>query len=103
MNISEKVNELEVEELTECPECGIGKLIIIRSSVTMKRFIGCTNYYNGCNASSPIFQKASVRIINTNCKICKWPICLFRYNKKQKWIKQCTNIVLYMLIAKENI
>ena len=79
-------------ELIVCPKCKTGKLYAIRSSTTMKRFIGCSNYVNGCNASTPLIQKASLRIMRTKCKLCLWPICLFRYNKKQKWNKQCTNI-----------
>ncbi|RLG92166.1 MAG: DNA topoisomerase I, partial [Candidatus Hecatellales archaeon] len=30
-----------------CPKCGSGKLIILRSRKTMKRFIGCTNFFAG--------------------------------------------------------
>ena len=37
--------------LVECPQCHLGKLMVIRSRKTKKRFIGCSNYYNGCRAS----------------------------------------------------
>src|SRR5574337_1655487 len=50
-----------VNGLVECPSCHIGKLMIIRSRKTRKRFIGCSNYYNGCKASSPLLQKAMLR------------------------------------------
>ena len=46
-----------VNGLVECPDCKIGKLLIIRSRQTRKRFIGCSNYYNGCRASGPLIQK----------------------------------------------
>ncbi len=49
--------------IAECPQCKIGQLMIIRSPVTKK----------------------------TKCEFCKWPIVIFRYNKKQKWTKQCSN------------
>ncbi len=78
--------------LVECPKCHLGQLMIIRSHKTRKRFIGCSNYYNGCDASSPLLQKAKLRAIKQKCEICSWPIVLFRYSRKQKWNRQCGNI-----------
>ena len=77
--------------LVACPQCKIGQLMIIRSPITKKRFIGCSNYNNVCKASSPLLQKARLRTTKTKCEFCKWPIVIFRYNKKQKWAKQCSN------------
>ncbi|NIQ07581.1 MAG: DNA topoisomerase I, partial [Candidatus Korarchaeota archaeon] len=35
-----------------CPDCGIGKLMILYSRKTGKRFIGCTSYFKGkCETS----------------------------------------------------
>jgi len=78
--------------LVECPQCKIGQLMVIRSRTTKKRFIGCSNYYNGCKASAPLLQKAKVRVTKKQCKLCSYPIVLFRYTRKQKWTKQCPNI-----------
>jgi len=78
--------------LVECPECRLGQLMVIRSNKTKKRFLGCSNYYNGCKASSPLLQKAKLRATKTPCKICSWPIVIFRYSRKQKWSRQCSNI-----------
>ena len=77
--------------LAACPQCKIGQLMIIRSPITKKRFIGCSNYNNGCKTSSPLLQKARLRATKTKCGFCEWPIVIFRYNKKQKWTKQCSN------------
>ena len=77
--------------LAECPQCKIGQLMIIRSHITKKRFIGCSNYNNGCKASSPLLQRARLRATKIKCEFCKWPIVIFRYNRKQKWAKQCSN------------
>ena len=77
--------------IVECPQCSIGQLMIIRSPITKKRFIGCSNYNNGCKASSPLLQRARLRATKTKCEFCKWPIVVFRYNRKQKWSKQCSN------------
>ncbi len=78
--------------LVDCPECRIGQLMVIRSNKTKKRFLGCSNYYNGCKASSPLLQKAKLRATKIPCKICSWPIVIFRYSRKQKWTRQCSNI-----------
>ena len=78
--------------LVSCPKCKIGMLVVIRSPSTKKRFIGCSNFHNGCNASTPLLQKAKLRVLKSKCKICMWPIIVFRYSKKQEWKKQCSNI-----------
>ena len=78
--------------LVECPECHLGQLMVIRSNKTKKRFMGCSNYYNGCKASSPLLQKAMLRATKTECKACSWPIVMFRYTRRQKWIRRCANI-----------
>jgi len=78
--------------IVDCPQCGIGQLMIIKSSITKKRFIGCSNYNNGCTASSPLLQKATLRVIKAKCQLCKWPIVVFRYAKNQNWKRQCSNI-----------
>lgn len=79
--------------LVTCPKCKIGKLMVIRSRRTRKRFMGCSNYYNGCDASSPLIQKAFLRVTKVPCKQCLWPIVMFRYTRKQKWIKQCSSMI----------
>ncbi len=78
--------------LVECPECRIGKLMVIRSRKTKKRFIGCSNYHNGCRASSPLIQRGMLCTTKISCGTCTWPIILFRYSRKQKWSRQCSNI-----------
>ena len=86
--------------LVECPECQIGQLMVIRSNKTRKRFMGCSNYYNGCKASSPLLQKAKLRATKIPCKICAWPIVIFRYSRKQKWTRQCSNLKCQSRIPK---
>jgi len=78
--------------ICHCPECNTGKLMVIKSHTTKKRFIGCSNYYNGCTASSPLLQKAMVRVIKKKCITCSWPTIVFRFSRKQKWQRQCANI-----------
>ncbi len=78
--------------LVECPECKSGQLLVIKSHTTKKRFIGCTNYYNGCKASSPLLQKAMLKATKIKCNFCSWPTIFFRFSRKQKWQRQCGNI-----------
>ena len=77
--------------LVGCPECKVGQLMIIRSRTTRKRFMGCSNFYGGCKASSPLWQKAKLRAIKATCDECKWPMIIFRFSRKQKWTRQCSN------------
>lgn len=78
--------------LVMCPSCKVGKLMVIRSRKTRKRFMGCSNYYNGCRASSPLLQKAMLYATKKPCEHCAWPQILFRYSRRQKWVHQCSNI-----------
>ena len=80
------------EGICKCPECNTGQLMIIKSFTTKKRFIGCSNYSNGCKASSPLLQKAMLRVIKKKCITCAWPTIVFRYSRKQQWRRQCANI-----------
>ena len=77
--------------LVQCPQCKFGELMVIRSKTTRKRFMGCSNFHGGCKASSPLLQKAKLRATKKPCIICQWPMIIFRYSRKQKWIKQCSN------------
>ena len=86
--------------LVECPQCYIGKLIVVRSRQTKKRFIGCSNYYNGCRASSPLIQKGMVYATKIACTACSWPVILFRYSRKQKWTRRCSNIKCTSRVSK---
>jgi DNA topoisomerase-1 len=64
-----------------CPTCGTGKLMILYSRKTRKRFIGCTNYFKGlCKTSFPLPQKGTVKPMGKNCRVCEWPLL-------QVWIK----------------
>jgi len=77
--------------LVQCPCCKLGELMVIRSRTTKKRFMGCSNFYGGCKASSPLLQKAKLRATKKPCEECKWPMIIFRYSRNQKWTNQCSN------------
>jgi DNA topoisomerase-1 len=70
-----------------CPKCNTGKLMILYSRKTRKRFIGCTNYFqNLCKISFPLPQRGTVKPIGKNCHACGWPVLQVRIYRKRSWI-----------------
>ncbi len=67
--------------LGPCPICKSGELTIIRSRRTRKRFVGCTNYANGCRASAPLPQRGLIRTTTKVCATCGWPIVYVRLTR----------------------
>jgi DNA topoisomerase I len=77
-----------------CPVCQTGNLIVVRSTKSKKRFVGCSNYYEEkCRAISAIPQKGIVRTTKKNCMICRWPIIRIILDRKWRspW-EICVNI-----------
>jgi len=75
----------------KCPNCGTGKLMIIYSRKTRKRFIGCTNYFKGlCKTSFPLPQRGTVKPTGNNCKACGWPQVLVWIRGRRPW-RLCFN------------
>ncbi|KON32133.1 hypothetical protein AC478_01300 [miscellaneous Crenarchaeota group-1 archaeon SG8-32-3] len=65
---------LEERIVGVCPVCKNGKLVILRSRTSGKRFIGCTNYFEGtCKSSFPLPQKGLVKPTGTVCRSCGRP------------------------------
>ena len=60
--------------LGRCPLCKTGNLRIVKSKMTKKRFVGCSNYASGCRASAPLPQKGTVKATSKACERCSWPI-----------------------------
>ena len=78
--------------LGQCPVCRKGKIQIIRSKKTKKRFISCSDYFSGgCTASAPIPQQGSIKNTNKICKECNWPILNVFYPTKRFSKNFCTN------------
>ncbi len=78
MNDSAVQTTISQSVLGVCPVCGTGRLRIIRSFKTKKRFVGCTNYPNGCRASAPLPQRGTIKTTNRPCKLCGWPVVYVR-------------------------
>jgi DNA topoisomerase-1 len=77
-----------------CPVCSNGVLKIIRSAVSKKRFVGCSNYSSGiCKAITPLPQKGSIKASGKTCAICRWPIVKMLYIRQAKrYWEFCINI-----------
>jgi len=96
MEVGRKVSEsaaqtnLSQSVLGICPLCKTGKLRIIRSFKTKKRFVGCTNYAAGCRASAPLPQRGPVKATPWPCKSCGWPVVYVRTGR-HPW-RLCINL-----------
>jgi DNA topoisomerase-1 len=90
--LSQAIEKSRMEERTlgACPTCKTGKLVVIHSRKTGKRFVGCTNYFKGaCNASSPLPQRGNLKPLSRSCPNCGWPMIQIRLREKT-W-KLCIN------------
>jgi DNA topoisomerase-1 len=69
-----------------CPACHTGRLMILFSRRTKKRFIGCTNYFkNSCKASFPLPQRGTVKHTDRLCRNCGWPLLFVHSSGKRPW------------------
>ena len=76
----------------DCPVCNTGKLTIIYSRKTGKRFIGCSNYSQGrCRYSAPLPQRPYVlKPTRARCKTCGWPVVIVSKRGSRPW-RLCIN------------
>jgi DNA topoisomerase-1 len=85
--LSEALQRARIEErvVGECPSCHNGKLMILYSRKTGKRFIGCTNYQNsGCRTFS-LPQKGLVKPTGGFCRSCNWPVLMIYFRGRHPW------------------
>ena len=74
-----------------CPICKCGKLLIIKSLKSRKRFIACSQYrMTGCSASAPLPQTGKLIKSKYACSICRWPIMIRIFGRNKPW-KFCVN------------
>jgi DNA topoisomerase-1 len=86
--LSEAIKKSRMQErvVGNCPVCNTGKLMILYSRKTRKRFIGCTNYFqNLCRTSFPLPQRGTVKPVGKNCRACGWPVLQVRIYGKRSW------------------
>jgi DNA topoisomerase-1 len=76
--------------LGKCPGCREGNLVVIYSRKTGKRFVGCTNYSNGCRFSLPLPQRGRITPAGRVCRTCGYPIVEVRGLSARVW-RLCIN------------
>jgi DNA topoisomerase-1 len=87
-DLSNAIKKARMQEriIGDCPNCHTGKLMILFSRKTKKRFIGCTNYFKiGCKTSFPLPQRGTTKPIGKYCKSCGWPILFVHIRGKRPW------------------
>jgi len=91
LNQASKKAWLNERELGACPKCGGGKLVILHSKKTEKRFVGCTNYFEGkCSSTFPLPQVGTIKPLSSTCATCGCPIIYIFTKGKKPW-KLCIN------------
>ena len=83
-----------------CPVCKSGKLRVIRSRKTGKRFVGCTGYSGGCRASAPLPQRGSIKAAAKPCAKCGWPVVYVRRGRFP-W-RLCVNLACESKVGTRN-
>ncbi len=86
--LSKAIRKARIEErmVGNCPHCGTGKLMILYSRKTGKRFIGCTNYFKGkCKTSFPLPQRGTLKPLGKPCRACGWPTIQVRIKGRRPW------------------
>jgi DNA topoisomerase-1 len=86
--LSQAIRKSRLEErvVGACPTCHSGQLVILASKRTGKRFIGCTNYFQGiCKTAFPLPQRGYVRPSGKTCKGCGWQTILVAVKGKRPW------------------
>ncbi len=86
--LSRAVQKAKLDEKTvgACPTCQGGKLVIIHSKKTKKRFVGCTNYFNNtCKTAFPLPQRGLVKPSGRVCKGCGWSTVQVWLKGKRPW------------------
>ena len=91
LNQSLQKTRLEERIIGVCPKCHDGKLVIVYSKKSGKRFVGCTNYFEGkCNAAYPLPQSGAIKPLASTCKSCGSPIVAVLLGGKRLW-RLCLN------------
>jgi DNA topoisomerase-1 len=69
-----------------CSKCEGGQLVMLRSKMSGKRFVGCSNFFEGkCNVSYPLPQKGTVKPLWRYCRICGAPMVSVYLRGKKPW------------------
>ena len=86
LNSAVKKSLIHKREVGYCSFCKDGKLVILRSKKTGKRFVGCTNYFEGlCKTAYPLPQKGVIKTNDQSCKSCGCPTIKVSIKGRRSW------------------
>ncbi|MCW4000023.1 MAG: DNA topoisomerase I [Candidatus Bathyarchaeota archaeon] len=91
-HLSRAIADARQEEKTvgKCPGCG-GKLVVLRSKKSGKRFVGCMGYFEGkCKVTYPLPQTGTVKPLPDACKSCGAPVVAVYMRGRKAW-RLCLN------------
>ncbi|MGQ4914626.1 MAG: DNA topoisomerase I [Candidatus Asgardarchaeia archaeon] len=80
-------------DLGKCPNCSDGRLILIKSKKTGKRYVACSNYFkeeNRCETILPISQKGTIISTGKTCTYCGYPVVKIMLPGKRPF-RSCLN------------
>ena len=82
-----KKAQMQQRVVGSCLQCGTGKLVIVYSRRTGKRFLGCTGFFKGqCKVSFPLPQTGTIKPISKDCGVCGWPMIQYQTKGKRPWV-----------------
>lgn len=74
----------------KCPKCHLGKMVLIKSNKTNKRFLACSKFrITGCKTIALVPQFGLIKESDIVCT-CGWPILSVMFRRKSAW-KICVN------------
>ena len=89
LELSDALRKARIEKsiVGRCPICKTGDLLVLHSTRTGKRFVGCTNFSKGiCTATFPLPQRPyQISLPKRTCKVCSWPVVSVRSRGKRFW------------------
>ena len=87
--LSEAARKAQMQQrvVGSCLHCVTGKLVIIYSRTTGKRFLGCTGYFKGqCKTTFPLPQTGIVKPVGKVCSVCGWPMMQYQAKGRRPWV-----------------
>ena len=86
--LSHAIQKSQIPErfVGSCTSCQNGKLLILKSKKTGKRFVGCTNYFEGiCKIAYSLPQKGRIKPLIQLCKTCGCHTVSVMVKGKRAW------------------
>jgi DNA topoisomerase-1 len=92
LGVSLSAARLEARTVGVCPNCKTGRLVVLHSKKTGKRFVGCTNYFEAtkCQTTYPLPQVGVIKPLGKSCGSCGAPIISVYSPGRRAW-RLCVN------------